>query len=390
MGWVLGVAVGLTAAAGAAALWPAAAGRIAVAAVQDAFRPSRAKPASSCRAPSRRRACSGRSRSSPSRCSAVPAARAAFAALAILTAVPIAANRRIAPAEHEAGVFPPSLFARAVARRDPAGAYRTIDEAAYRPASALQLEGNRASPWGTALTRRRWGYHAQSLWGRGTVFNVDVDRGDLSRLDSLRSVSLFAASQPDGAPFFSALSLRFGDPLPGPGAAAGLPPLRRRRRSRTGTRTRTRARTSGCSSAGARSPARSPRSARCPGLDAGEVVLETGRRASGTARPADAADPREQSRAPGASDVSAPDPTWLFVLRGFWSYRTVRVDGVPVEARPGAARVHRGARARGRATASTGARKCRASRSSRWGRCSSRRSPSRSPRCALRAVGPRA
>ncbi|HVQ53805.1 MAG TPA: hypothetical protein VMT25_01430 [Thermoanaerobaculia bacterium] len=331
MGWVLGVAVGLTAAAGAAALWPAAAGRIAVAAV-------RTFPAVVGEAGEQLPGAlaeagllwtftlvalallggSGRGR--------------ALAALAILTAVPIAANRRIAPAEHEAAVFPPSLFARAVARRDPAGAYRTIDEAAYRPASALQLEGNRASPWGTALTRRRWGYHAQSLWGRGTIFNVDVDRGDFSRLDSLRSVSLFAASQPDGAPFFSALSLRFGirfrdqEPLPGFHRFGGddLQDWDENPDARPDIRLLER---------WWEEPGAVAALGALPRMDAGEVVLETGRRASGTARPAEL---RILERSPErlAFDVSAPDPTWLFVLRGFWPYRTVRVDGVPVEGVP--------------------------------------------------------
>jgi hypothetical protein len=33
-------------------------------------------------------------------------------------------------------------------------------------------------------------------------------------------------------------------------------------------------------------------------------------------------------------ETQAIDPTWLFVLRAFWSYRTVRVDGRPVEVFP--------------------------------------------------------
>jgi hypothetical protein len=34
------------------------------------------------------------------------------------------------------------------------------------------------------------------------------------------------------------------------------------------------------------------------------------------------------------ADVEAPDPTYLFVLRGFWNYRRVLLDGKPVEAVP--------------------------------------------------------
>jgi len=33
-------------------------------------------------------------------------------------------------------------------------------------------------------------------------------------------------------------------------------------------------------------------------------------------------------------DLDAPDPTWLFVLRSFWPYRTLELDGSPVEAVP--------------------------------------------------------
>ena len=330
-GWVLAVAVGLTAAAAAAALWPAGAGRIAVAAVGTfagvAGEAGEQLPGALAEA--------GLLwtftlvalvlLSSPGRARAV-------AALAILTAVPIAANRRIAPAEHEAGVFPPSLFARAIARRDPTGAYRTIDEAAYRPASALQLEGNRASPWGTALTRRRWGYHAQSLWNRGTIFNVDVDRGDFSRLDSLRSVSLFAASQPDGAPFFSALSLRFGirfrdqEPLPGfhRFGGDGLQDWDENPDARPDIRLLERWR---------EEPGAVAALGALPKMDAGEIVLETGRGASGAARTGELT-VVERSPERLTLDVSAPDATWLFVLRGFWPYRTVRVDGSPVEGVP--------------------------------------------------------
>ena len=330
-GWVLGVAIGLTVLAAAAALWPARAGRAAVAAVgvSESVAGEAAEQLPGALAEAgllwtftlvglALLSAPGRARTA--------------AALVILTAIPVAATRRIAPAEHEASVFPPTAFAREVARRDPSGAYRTIDEAAYRAPTPLQAEGNRASPWGTELTRRRWGYHAQALWGRGTIFNVDVDRGDFSRLDSLRSVSLFAASQPDGAPFFSALSLRFGlrfrDQLPLPGfrrfGGDGLQDWDENPDARPDIRLLERWR---------EEPGAVAALGALPRMDAGEVVLETGRRASGSAR---AADLRIVERSPErlTLDVSAPDPTWLFVLRGFWPYRTVRVDGTPVEAMP--------------------------------------------------------
>ncbi len=254
------------------------------------------------------------------------------AALALLTAVPIVASRRGAPAEHPAALFAETGFARAVARRDPEGLYRTIDEALYRAPSALQLEGNRASPNGSELTRRRWGYHTPVLWGRGTVFNVDVDRGDLSRIDSLRQIFVFAAGQPDADRLMSALSLRFGvrfrdqEPLAGfrkfggdafmdwdenPGA---LPDIRL------------------ASSWSEETDALSALGV-LPRLPADALVLETGRRASGSAR---AGTVRIVERSPERLrlEVSAPDPTWLFVLRNYWSHRSIRIDGKTVEGVP--------------------------------------------------------
>ena len=255
-----------------------------------------------------------------------------LASLALLTAIPIAAHRRIARTEHPAALFAPTAFARAVARRDPAGAYRTIDEAMYRPPSPMQLEGNRASPYGSELTRRRWGYHVQALWNLGTVFNVDVDRGDFSRLDSLRQVSLYAATQPDGAAFFESLSLRFGvrfrdqEALPGfrrfGGDAfmdwdenpAALPDIRLVR---------------GWREAGSAVDALRI----LPRLAADEIVLETGRSASGAASPGLV---RVLERSPERLRLttSSPDPGWLFVLRGFWGHRTITLDGAPVDGVP--------------------------------------------------------
>ena len=261
-----------------------------------------------------------------------PGAGPRLASLAILTAVPLAANRRIVRTEHPAALFGETAFARAVERRDPERAYRTIDEAMYRPPSRLQLEGNRASPWGTELTRRRWGYHVQALWNRGTVFNVDVDRGDFSRLDSLRQVSVFAATQADGAAFFASLSLRFGvrfrdqEALPGFSRfggdafmdwdenAAALPDIRLASRWRE---------TSGAVEA----------LRILPRLSADEVVLETGRSGAGEAPPGRV---RVLERSPERLRLatSCPGAAWLFVLRGFWEHRTIRIDGAAVEGVP--------------------------------------------------------
>jgi hypothetical protein len=254
------------------------------------------------------------------------------AAVVLLTAIPIAANRRIAVTEHPASLFAPTALARAIARRDPAGAYRTIDEAMYRAPSPLQLEGDRASPWGTELTRRRWGYHVQTLWGRGTVFNLDVDRGDLSRVDSLRKIVAREAASPEAESLFSSLSLRFGvrfrDQAPlggfhpfGGDAFMGwdenpsaLPDIRLVGRWRE-------------------APDALAALGELTRLAADEVVLESGRSARGVARPGLV---RVVERSPERLSLvtSGPDPAWLFVLRAFWGHRSVRLDGIPVETVP--------------------------------------------------------
>jgi hypothetical protein len=258
-------------------------------------------------------------------------ARAAVSVL-LLTAVPILANRRIAPTENRESVFPPTAFARAIAKRDPEGRYRTVDEASYRGLSLLEEAVRRGDPYSTELSRRQWSFHTQVLWSRGTVFNADPDHGDLARLESLRALSLLAAGRPDKASFFSAAAIGFGiryrdqPPLPGyrrfggdalqdwdenPGARPDIRLLERWREE----------------------PGALDALGALPQLTDGEVVLETGRRAAGAAGRGTI---RIARRRPERLEVevSAPEPTWLFVLRGFWTYRTVLVDGKRVEPVP--------------------------------------------------------
>ena len=70
-----------------------------------------------------------------------------------------------------------------------------------------------------------------------------------------------------------------------------------------------------------------------PRLEAGEIVIETGRRASGSAQPGQV---RILKNTPEVLELATecPDSAWLFVLRGDWSYRTVLVDGRPAEVFP--------------------------------------------------------
>ena len=67
-----------------------------------------------------------------------------------------------------------------------------------------------------------------------------------------------------------------------------------------------------------------------PRLTAGQVVIESGVRQLGAARPG-----RlwilEKSPERLRLAAETPDPTWLFVLRGFWNHRRVLLDGHPAD-----------------------------------------------------------
>ena len=271
-------------------------------------------------------------RGGPPRREATAAAMAS--ALVLLTAVPIAANRRIAQTANEGAVFPPTAFARAIARRDPAGRYRALDESYYvfDGPSALRDRFLPSDVGGSEFFRQSWIYYTPSLWNRGLVFNSDLDAGDLSRIESLRRVSAVAAAQSDSGPFFASLGLRYGirfrDQRPVPGFEpfggdklrfwdenpTALPDIRLARRW--------------TETAG---PVEALRI--LPRLAADGVVVETGRRAQGAAREGRVR-LLEESPERLVLETACPDATWLFVLRGDWSYRTVLVDGKLADAFP--------------------------------------------------------
>ncbi len=251
-------------------------------------------------------------------------------AAGLLAVLPLLATRRIAVTERDDAVLPPTAFARAVARRDPESRFRGVDASRYRPPSALERA---ASGWdATPYYRRSWYFHTPSLWGRGTVFNSDLDGGDFSRVESLRRVSSLAAAEPSGAPLFESVSLRYAvryrdqDPLPGFARfggdalqdwdenAAAEPDVRLVPRWRETAN------------------ALEALSA-LPRLEKGEVVLETGRSAAGTA-PDGRVRILERSPERLLLTTDSAAPTWLFVLRAFWSHRDVRVDGRPVPTVP--------------------------------------------------------
>jgi hypothetical protein len=257
---------------------------------------------------------------------------AAAIALILVTAIPLSANRLIAQTANEGTVYPPTAFARTIDRRDPESRFRTLDETLYRPLSPLLARSMIADPAGSEVYRQNWYYFTQTIWKRGTVLNGDLDAGDLSRVESLRRLAAVAAAQTDSEPFFSTLSLRFAirfrdqTPIAGFRRFGGdafrswdenpdaLPDIRLATRWRE---------VSG--------PVDALRT--LPGLPADEIVVETGERRSGHARPGRLRI-RERSPERLLVETETPDPAWLFVLRGDWSYRTVEIDGLPVKAHP--------------------------------------------------------
>ena len=67
-----------------------------------------------------------------------------------------------------------------------------------------------------------------------------------------------------------------------------------------------------------------------PRLVDGEIVVESGSSGAGTARPGRVR-VLEKSPERVRLETLAPDPTWLFVLRGHWSHRTVKLDSAGAE-----------------------------------------------------------
>lgn len=252
--------------------------------------------------------------------------------LTLLTLVPIAANRRIALTFREEALIAPTPFARFQQRADPRGEYRTIGASGYRPPSAVEEAQGSTDTAQIEYSRRNWNHYTSVLWQRGTVFNDDFDSGDLSRLQSLRRLSFVAAGFRDAEAIFGALGLRWGirfrdqEPLPGFRRFRGdalmdwdeheraFPDIRLAEKWRE--------------ESGA-----VPALNALPRLGDGEIVVESGASTVGIARPGRL---RVLGKSPErlSLETLAPDPTWLFVLRGHWSYRTVLRDGAGTEAVP--------------------------------------------------------
>jgi hypothetical protein len=260
-----------------------------------------------------------------------PRSADAVAAMVLLTLVPIEANRKIARSLREQEVFAPTRFARYLDREDPRHLYRAIGVSLYRGGRSSTVLPSPDDEY-TDRARRAWVHYTPALWGRGMVFNSDFDVGDFSRVESLRKLSTVAANFTDSERLFGSLALRWAirfrdqDPLPGFHPVAGdllqeweeLPSALPAIRLAEGWREEN----SALDALNA-----------LPRLGASEIVLETGRRGAGRARPGTVrvlVDRPETLRA----EVNSPDPTWLFVLRGYWPNRTVEVDGRTLDSVP--------------------------------------------------------
>ncbi len=252
--------------------------------------------------------------------------------LALLTLVPILANRRIALTFREEALFAPTAFERFIRRADPNGAFRTIGASRYRAPSALDKEQGGSDQAWLESCRRNWNLYTHCLWRRGTIFNDDFDNGDFSRLESLRRISVVASGFMDAQAFYGALSLRwetrFRDQLP----LAGFHRVRgdalmdwdEHERPYPDIRLLTSWR---------EEPEALPAASAVPHLTAGQIVIESGVRTLGTARPGRL---RILEKSPERLrlEAQAPDPTWLFVVREYWNHRKVLLDGRPTEAFP--------------------------------------------------------
>jgi hypothetical protein len=258
--------------------------------------------------------------------------RASAAGLVLLTLVPVLATSKIAQTHPEDRLLGPTPFARFLARADPAGSYRALGEGSYPPASLIGDEQARTDSAQFETIRNEWQYYAHLLWNRGTVFNADFDVGDTSRMESLRRLSIMAAGAPNSEAFFGSLGLRWGvryrdrRPLAGYHRVRGnnLMDWDEHQRAYPDIR---------LLESWRQTPDPQQEIRLLPALADGEIVFEAGPVGSGTARPGEL---RILEKTPERLllDVAAPDPTWLFVLRGYFPYRTVLLDGQKVDCFP--------------------------------------------------------
>src|SRR5262249_22776697 len=182
--------------------------------------------------------------------------------------------------------------------------------------SALEESDAHSDVSGASYTKRSWLGLTHALWNRGTVFNGNFDMGDLSRLESLRYVSFRAAQYRDSAAFFGSLALKWGVRLADQKPVAGYRRMRgnllvdwdEHEEPYPDVRLVEKWREED-TSLHALSAVRA--------LGPGEIVVESGERKPGSARHGSV---RVLEKLPErmVAEVEAPDPTWLFVLRGYF------------------------------------------------------------------------
>ena len=259
--------------------------------------------------------------------------RTSLLSVAALALVPSAVSSRIPEISAPEEALSPTAFALRVHKWDPTGSFRVLGESVYREPTAAERRGEHSALSIVELPRRDWIQHTQAVWNRGTVFNMDFDSGDLSRVESLRRISANAAGYRDAGAFFGNLSLRWGvrmntepDPVAGYRRFGGdrLQDWDEQTPSQPDIRLAT---------AWREEPGPLPALRRIATLGNGELLLETGREAAGAAR-GGTVRILERSANRLRLECDAPDPTWLFVLRAFWPYRTVEIDGRPAEMVP--------------------------------------------------------
>ncbi len=250
----------------------------------------------------------------------------------LLALVPIVPNARIPELSKPEEALAPTPFAMRLAQWDRHGAFRVLGEAMFRRRTPRSAGKVMSTLEVLEFPRREWIQHTGALWSRGTVLNGDFDAGDLSRVESLRRLTTSSAGIASSAAFFGNVSLRWGvraraqEPVAGYRRIGGDPvqDWDEHQRSYPDVRLAMRWR---------EEPGSVQALGRLAALEPGELLLETGRSTAGTARPGTL---RLIEKRPGRMRLEsiAPEPTWLFVLRDYWPYRTVEVDGQPVEVAP--------------------------------------------------------
>lgn len=254
------------------------------------------------------------------------------AAACLLALLPILGAHRIARTFREDRVFAPTAFARYAARHDPEGAYRTLDESLYRRGSKLEEAQFGGALSDVEFSRRTWYHPTPALFSRGMVFNEDFDSGDLSRIESLRKVSGRAAGYRDSDALFGSVALRWGIRYKDQEAVAGFVPIGgdalqtwdEHCRPYPDVRLLEQWREVVGPVAAFQSIA---------GLRDGEVVVETEAARRGAARKGTVRVVRRSAERL-VLDVDAPEASWIFVLRAYWPYRSILLDGKPVEPYP--------------------------------------------------------